>query len=398
MNWNTRSAGPSPPTRDPYAARVEPVMQRLEKFWQRVTDGMKLNELWNQFRADARSSYQLYSHEVDSTWTPGVGRGKHFFNVASQFFWAIVEKLTPARRVLLLIALVLVFVPSGEATWQSSSGEVKILAFDGHFWGGLLMLGLLVLEVADRVVMKRDLQIAKEIQTWLLPANPPQVPDLEIAFATRPANTVAGDYYDVFSRPSSSSPGGAFLIAIADVAGKSVPAAMLMATFQASLKTLSRTAGSLPELVGRMNAYACSNSQNGRRFTTTFLAEYDPAFRSLIYVNAGHNAPILRRQTGAVERLKAGGIPLGIQENVAYESGTVTLQSGDWLVIFTDGVIEAENDRTEEYGEARLLTVLHANVALTPTMLLNTIMLDLDRFVGSAPQHDDVTLMLLRAN
>jgi sigma-B regulation protein RsbU (phosphoserine phosphatase) len=93
-----------------------------------------------------------------------------------------------------------------------------------------------------------------------------------------------------------------------------------------------------------------------------------------------------------------GGIPLGIQENVSYESGTVTLQSGDWLVIFTDGVIEAENDRTEEYGEERLLTMLHANVALTPTMLLNTIMLDLDRFVGNAPQHDDVTLMLLRAN
>jgi sigma-B regulation protein RsbU (phosphoserine phosphatase) len=147
-----------------------------------------------------------------------------------------------------------------------------------------------------------------------------------------------------------------------------------------------------------MNIYACSNSQNGRRFTTTFLAEYDPASRSLVYVNAGHNAPILRRQTGAIDRLQVGGIPLGIQENVSYESGTVTLQSGDWLVIFTDGVIEAENDRTEEYGEERLLTMLHANVALTPTMLLNTIMLDLDRFVGNAPQHDDVTLMLLRAN
>jgi len=256
----------------------------------------------------------------------------------------------------------------------------------------------MVLEVADRVVMKRDLEIAKEIQAWLLPANPPQVPGLEIAFATRPANTVAGDYYDVFSRPSASSPGGAFLIAIADVAGKSVPAAMLMATFQASLKTLAITAGSLTELVSRMNAYACTNSQNGRRFTTTFLAEYDPASRNLIYVNAGHNAPIMRRQTGAIERLQAGGIPLGIQENVAYESGTVTLQGGDWLVIFTDGVIEAENDRSEEYGEVRLLTMLHANVAVMPTMLLDTIMLDLDRFVGNAPQHDDVTLMLLRVS
>jgi len=397
MSSKAQRAGSSPPPRDEYTARVEPIMKRVEKFWQRVTEGMRLNELWKQFRADARSSYQLYSREVDSTRTPGIGKGKHFLNVAGQFFWAIILKLTPARRVLLLIALVLVFFPSGEATWQTSSGEVKIVAFDNHFWGGLLMLVLVILEVGDRVVMKRDLQIAKEIQAWLLPANPPQVPGLEIAFTTRPANTVAGDYYDVFSRPASSSPEGAFLIAIADVAGKSVPAAMLMATFQASLKTLASIAGSLTELAGRMNAYACTNSQNGRRFTTTFLAEYDPASRNLIYVNAGHNAPILRRQAGAIERLQAGGIPLGIQENVAYESRTVTLQSGDWLVIFTDGVIEAENDRNEEYGEARLLTMLHANAAVTPTVLLNIIMLDLDRFVGNAPQHDDVTLMLLRA-
>jgi len=352
----------------------------IKKFWRRVSDGMELHQLWKQFQTDARSSYRLYAHEFEATRPPGIGKVKHFFKVAGQFFWAFIEKLTPARRVLLLIALVFLF-------W-----------FGSAFWGGLLMLVVVVLEVGDRVVMKRDLQIAKEIQAWLLPATPPLVLGLEIAFATRAANTVAGDYYDVFPRASSSSRGGAFLIAIADVAGKSIPAAMLMATFQASLKTLDSTAGSLPELVGRMNAYACSNSQNGRRFTTTFLAEYDPAFRSLIYVNAGHNAPILRRQTGTVERLQAGGIPLGIQENVAYESETVTLQSGDWLVIFTDGVIEAENDRTEEYGEERLLTVLHANVALTPTMLLNTIMLDLDRFVGSASQHDDVTLMLLRAN
>ena len=320
-------------------------MTRLERFWQRVTEGMRLNELWKQFRTDARSSYQLYSREVDATRTPGVGRAKHFFHLAGQFFWAIILKMTPARRVLLLIALVFIFTPSGEATWQSSEGGLKILTFDGHFWGGMLMLVLLVLEVGDRVVMKRDLQIAKEIQAWLLPANPPQVPGLDIAFATRPANTVAGDYYDVFPRSSAESSAGTFLIAIADVAGKSIPAAMLMATFQASLKTLSALPGPLTDLVGRMNTYACSNSQNGRRFTTTFLAEYNPATRDLTYVNAGHNAPILRRQSGAIERLQAGGIPLGIQENVPYESGTVTLQSGDWLVIFTDGVIEAENNR-----------------------------------------------------
>lgn len=371
-------------------------MVKVKRFWRRVSDGMELNQLWQQFRADTRTSYLLYSHEIDATRTPGVGKGKHFLHVANQFFWAIMEKLTPARRVLLLVALVMVFLPGGEATWNTGNNNSHF-SIDTHFWGGLLMLLLLLLEVTDRVVMKRDLQIAKEIQAWLLPAAPPAVPGLAIAFATRPANTVAGDYYDVFPRPSSGAPGGKFLIAIADVAGKSIPAAMLMATFQASLKTLSNTAGSLTDLVSRMNQYACSNSQNGRRFTTTFLAEYDPTNRSLTYVNAGHNAPMLRRQSGAIERLEAGGVPLGILENAPYESQTVTLQPGDWLVIFTDGVVEAENELAEEYGEIRLQVMLNAYIAYEPQALLTTIMTDLDRFVGNAPQHDDVTLMLLRA-
>ncbi len=138
--------------------------------------------------------------------------------------------------------------------------------------------------------------------------------ELEIAFATRPANTVAGDYYDVFPRPGGDGP-PSYLIAIADVAGKSVPAAMLMATFQASLKTLSDTPGPLTELGGRINRYACSNSQNGRRFTTAFIAEYEPASRRLTYVNAGHNNPIVLRKSGAAEWLGVGGMPLGIMED-----------------------------------------------------------------------------------
>src|SRR4029077_7475715 len=103
-------------------------------------------------------------------------------------------------------------------------------------------------EIADRVVMKRDLEIARDIQKWLLPATPPPVPGLTIAFAARAANTVAGDFYDVFSRPGLAPGEARFVLAVADVAGKSIPAALLMATFQASLKTLSATPCSLDEL------------------------------------------------------------------------------------------------------------------------------------------------------
>jgi sigma-B regulation protein RsbU (phosphoserine phosphatase) len=359
----------------------------LRRLWRRITDDMALGQLWSQFHADARFSYRLYSQEIDSRRMPGVGRVRHVFRMAKLFMWAILDKLSPARRVLLLIALIL-FFPSMHLTGFSTSGI---------FWGCIVLLVVLVLEVADRVVMKRDLQIAKEIQAWLLPPGPPQVPGLEIAFATRPANTVAGDYYDVFPRPATHSPEGTYLIAIADVAGKSIPAAMLMATYQASLKTLAGVSTSLLDLVGRMNNYACGNSQNGRRFTTTFIAEYNPATNDLVYVNAGHNPPILRRQTGTIERFPAGGIPLGILENTPYESGSATLQRGDWLVIFTDGVTEAVNSRGDEYDEWRIMSLLNANLTATPPILLNTILNDINHFVGNTPQHDDITLMLLRA-
>jgi phosphoserine phosphatase RsbU/P len=395
MPAGSQPAGQLPPP-DPLTAKVAPVMDRVGKFWNRVTEGMRADQLWQQFQTDARSSYRLYSKEVDSERVAGVSKAKHFFRVAAQFFWAILEKLSPARRVLLLVALVLMFGPSGEASWQSGNGQMKFLAFDSHFWGALLMLFLLVLEVGDRVVMKRDLQIAKEIQTWLLPASPPSVPGLEIAFATRPANTVAGDYYDVFPRGGSAPGESKWVFAMADVAGKSIPAALLMATIQASLKTLAVSPSTLPDLVRRMNRYACSNSQDGRRFTTAFLAEYEPGTRTLTYVNAGHNAPVLRRSSGALERLEKGGIPLGILETTPFDAGSVVLQTGDWLVVFTDGVVEAENNLSEEYGEQRLLFVIHTGADLGPGQLLKSIMADLDRFVAGAPQHDDVTCMLVK--
>jgi sigma-B regulation protein RsbU (phosphoserine phosphatase) len=254
-----------------------------------------------------------------------------------------------------------------------------------------------MLEIADRVVMKRDLEIARDIQSWLLPATPPTVPGLTMAFATRPANTVAGDFYDVFPRPR---PGGEplFLFAVADVAGKSIPAALLMATFQAGLKTLSATPCTLADLVAGMNRYASTNSQGGRRFTTAFVAEYDPRIRTLTYINAGHNTPILRRSSGAIERLTHGGLPFGIQADAPYESGSVNLQPGDWLVIFTDGVVEALNAKSEEYEESRLLNVLQNGITAAPEELLRRLMADLDAFVGTTPQHDDVTCMLIKVS
>jgi phosphoserine phosphatase RsbU/P len=153
----------------------------------------------------------------------------------------------------------------------------------------------------------------------------------------------------------------------------------------------------LPELVANMNKYACSNSQGGLRFTTAFLAEYDAAQRTFQYINGGHNNPILRRANGLFERLDVGGLPLGILPEAKYESASVTLAPGDWLIIFTDGLVEAENARQEEYGETRLLSVINAAASSSPAEMLKQLMAEVDLFVGTTPQHDDVTCLLIKA-
>jgi hypothetical protein len=362
----------------------------IDQFWKRITEGLELSQLWKQFKSDAQASYRFY--ERDFGRKSQAPHPNKVLNTIQEFSWAVLEKLSPARRVFLLVALIVLFFGGIGFHYVDHAGETRGFAFDFRLYGGLMLFVLLMLEVADRVVMKRDLEIARDIQKWLLPANPPQVPGLTLAFATRPANTVAGDYYDVFPRPGFED---RYLIAVADVAGKSIPAALLMATFQASLKTLSVTPCSLEELVAGMNHYACTNSQEGLRFTTAFIAEFEVASRALTYINAGHNVPILHRSAGVVERLTSGGLPLGILATARYNVGKIALQSGDRLTIFTDGLVEAENNLAEEFGEQRLLDILQTASAPTPHEMLSRIMAGLDAFVGETPQHDDVTCMLI---
>jgi phosphoserine phosphatase RsbU/P len=373
------------------------------RFWQRVSEGLALNQLWSQFERDARSSYRLYSAGLEDLQAEP-SRIRRVWQITKALFWAILEKLTPARRVLVLLALILLFFPSAESCYTDRAGHVEIHELDLHVWGGLLLFIVLLLELADRVVMKRDLEIAKDIQSWLLPGAPLQIPGYQIAYATRPANTVAGDYYDVILRPgrkpdenrSTDRSEDRILFVVADVAGKSIPAAMLMATFQASLRTLSTSGVALAALVAGVNRYACSNSQGGVRFTTAFFAELDAATGDVVYVNAGHNVPILRKKSGAVERLEAGGIPMGIFAESPYGMGTTRLQDGDWLVIFTDGVVEAVNQKNEEYGEPELIRLVDGGSGSAPAELLRSLLAELDRYVGSTPQHDDMTCLLLK--
>jgi sigma-B regulation protein RsbU (phosphoserine phosphatase) len=164
-----------------------------------------------------------------------------------------------------------------------------------------------------------------------------------------------------------------------------------MATFQSSLRTLVQEALPLADLVSRLNRYCCDHSLEGRRFTTSVLAQLDCATGALGYVNAGHNPPAVRRANGEIETLGAGGLPLGIQPDASFESGSVVLAPGDQLLIYTDGVVDARNARGEDYGETRLMELLHGPLPATAAESLGRLLASVDAFTGDVARFDDVT-------
>jgi serine phosphatase RsbU (regulator of sigma subunit) len=381
----------------PPVAASEPrpsVTSRLGNFWQRVSEGRRIDDLWSQFAADARSSYGFYGKDVDWDEVNKLPRWKRPWPIAKQLFWAMMNKLTPARRVLLLIAFGLL-AASG---FRFEAVHNNTVEFQYEFFAALIFLLLLSLELADKITMKRDLEIAREIQAWLVPSTPPAIPDAEVAFYTRAQNSVAGDYYDAFYPTDDASAGGKLMLVMADVAGKSVPAALLMATLQASLRTIASEGLPLSELAIRLNHYACAHSLGGQRFTTAVLAEYDPSTRRLAYVNAGHNSPVIRRANASTERLESAALPLGITPEATFPSAEVTLQPGDTLVLFTDGVVEAFNAAGEEFSDNRWLTIIRGLPNLSAQQTLQFLMKSVEAFVGATRQSDDITCLVLRCS
>jgi len=383
----------SAPTQPAVSVRPkESFLERMRYFWQRVSEGRQIDDLWSQFAADARASYGFYGHDVDWEKIQQLTRWRRPLHIAKEFFWALLLKMTPARRILLLIALVILVIAGLSLLFGSQDPfDMKI-----EFAAALLLLLLLSLELADKVTMKRDLEIAREIQTWLVPSKAPEVPGADIAFATRPQNSVAGDYYDAFYPNPDAGPTGKLMVVIADVAGKSVPAALLMATLQASLHTIAGEGASLGELVTRLNRYACAHSLDGRRFTTAVLSEYDPALRRLTYVNAGHNAPVLRRVNGDLQQLDVGGLPLGIEAAATHQTDAIELHPGEALIFFTDGVVEAFNEDGQEFGNERWLGAIRALPDWGAQETLQFLMKRVDEFVGSTRQSDDITCLVFR--
>jgi len=242
----------------------------------------------------------------------------------------------------------------------------------------------------ERLRFENELDVARRIQTRLLPSEPPQVAGLEVAGHYEPAREVGGDYYDHITLDADR-----VLLVIADVSGKSVPAALIMSGFRAALVSQDLGHAELSPLAERLNGFLNSSLDPGK-FVTAFLAVLDGRDGSVTYVNAGHNPPVLMRADGTHELLEEGGTILGILPASRYARGRTALGPGDLLVLYTDGVTEGSRADGEQWGEERLVAALAGMRGVTCAGIAATVARTVREFEGEAGATDDVTLVVAR--
>ena len=336
-----------------------------KQFFERYTHDLTADELGKLFTRETPEAYQFFARGINTAELEGLPWHRRTVKYAQGFFLAFTMRLSPARR--LMYGVSLAFAVIGLIDLSQGFGMVRVpipvaLFFvnlrvpgpvfaNGTLWllfGFLLMNLLVLLEVADRLSLKRDLEVAREIQTAMLPEGTWSGPGVEAFGLTKPANTVGGDFYDILPQPD-----GTVLVALGDVAGKASPAALLMALLLAILRTLVDEGLALPALVQRLNLQV-SRHAPASRFITLFLASYTPSTGRLEFVNAGQTPPLLRRQNGSIERLMGGGVALGMFEGSTYQSDELQLNAGDALLMYSDGLTEAESPDGRPFDEAGL--------------------------------------------
>ena len=375
---------PGPPPRAGHAPETDNYWQGVQELFTRDVTEQSVRDL---FANETHDTWRYFSREIDFARLRSRPWYKRYPLAAWKVFLAIAFRLSPARRLLFAVAVPLLVLGwlrySLEATgaWFVTPASSLLLS-------ATLLFTLLVLELRDKLVLKGDLEIARQIQFGLLPFEPYERDGVTVCAAMRPANTVGGDYFDIIELGD-----GRLVVAVADVAGKGMPAALLMALLQGSLRTLITAGLRGADLVGKLNAHLHANIP-ANRLVTLFYCELEPASGRLRYVNAGHNAPFLLRSDG-LARLPATDVALGVVPGASFQEAETTLAPGDRLFVYTDGVSEAFDARDCEYGETRLQVLLEGHRHLTDAELLQKVQADVLVHCGSSRPHDDMTLLVL---
>jgi len=369
---------------------------------QTYTRDLKAEDLQRLFTRDAREAYEFFARHIDPKEFEGLPWHRRAVVRLRLFFTAFTMKLSPARRV--VYAASMIFAAAGFITLmrlrvaEAEIGRVSVvfpgLALPNGLTALLIAFGLVnllvLLEVADRLSLKNDLEIAREIQKAMLPPGRFRAPGADVVGLSRPANTVGGDFYEILPLGD-----GRLVTAVGDVAGKGSPAALLMALLLAMMRTLADERLEPADLMARLNIQVCRQAP-GSRFITLFYSVFDMSTGELTYVNAGHTPPLVLRADGTVDRLQDGGVALGMFDASLYRTGRASLGPDDLLAVYSDGITEAENPGGSPFDERGLEDVLRTehrnNVAAIGAAVVRAVELHTDdiRFA------DDLTLLLLR--
>lgn len=323
----------------------------------------------------------------------------HFHMRSSSRVWNLIrlalydwgKGMPVPKRAGLLLASVGVGVGIG-LLWTKAGPATgtRLIALTVLVLGWFVMNAIVASDLERKLELEREQIAAREIQRYLQGHELPQFPGFEIAGLCRPNREVGGDYFDAIKLDPEK-----ILLVIADVSGKGIAAALLMANLQAILRTLAFAGQSPGEIATSIHVHLLKHSEPGR-YITAFLGLLHPASRRLTYVNAGHEPPLLAPAEGNVTRLDTGGQPLGLVAESSFETGNVALPANSTLLLYTDGVTERANREGEFYGVERLISHLNDTASSSASDIAQHLLRDSDVFAESVPASDDLTLLVLR--
>ena len=359
----------------------------MERFFSDYTEGLDSRDLRRMFDKDAVRAYAVLTRGHDDMPEPKGGIKRFFYRVKLTFL-GLSYKLTPARRLLFASSLLSFFIGMFGDPITSKDGD-WIVDFS-PFWFGLsvaMMAYLLALELADRIRVRDELEVARELQEDLLPHDVPPIPGYDFAHSYRTANEVGGDYYDLTPLPD-----GRVALLVGDASGHGMAAGLVMAIANATLKTAIDLDPTPERVIRLLNRTLCRTGTN-RTFMTVFYALLDPNTGEMEYVCAGHPFPLLRRADGTVEELGCGGLPLGMRDPLEICAESAVLEPGDLLLLYTDGLAEAlDTQGREAFGYPRITALTRAGGS--PRAVHERILRAFDSHVGNEPIRDDLTLLV----
>ena len=364
------------------------------RFLDAYTQGLTASSVERLFTRDAPEAYRFFRRGIDDAELRKLPWHRRALAQGRLIFLAFTLKLSPARRAIYAISLLMAAIGLVELFREVHLLLIPHPAFENGTLSLLVafvLVNLLVLmEVADRLLLKNDLEIAREIQQAMLPTTAYHATGIEAFGMTRPANTVGGDFYDIHPLPD-----GRVLLALGDVAGKGSPAALLMALLLAIMRTLVDEGLEAAELVRRLNIQVARHAPRSR-FITLFVATLDPVTGHVVYVNAGQNPPLVRRASGAYERLREGGIALGMFDEATYTAGSTELRPGEVIVMYSDGITEAEDGSGQPFDERGLQEVVdHAGWGSARELGWATFAA-VERHIRDQKLLDDLTVLVAR--